>query len=60
MVDKAVEALKEQSPGAKVQGIAADFGKVEEVNALLKQLPEVDILINNVSIFRTKTNHRDP
>ncbi|RZS67111.1 SDR family NAD(P)-dependent oxidoreductase [Pseudobacter ginsenosidimutans] len=53
-VDKAVEELKAKVPGSKVEGIAADFGKVDEVNALLKQLPEVDILINNVSIFEPK------
>ena len=53
-VDKAVEELKAKVPGSKVEGIAADFGKVDEVNALLKQLPEVDILINNVSIFGPK------
>lgn len=53
-VDKAVEQLKERVPGAKVSGIAADFSKVNEVDALLKQLPEVDILINNVSIFEPK------
>lgn len=53
-VNKAVEELKAKVPGASVAGIAADFAKVEEVNDLLKQLPEVDILINNVSVFEPK------
>jgi NAD(P)-dependent dehydrogenase (short-subunit alcohol dehydrogenase family) len=53
-VDKAVAQLKELVPGAKVSGIAADFSKVNEIDALLAQLPEVDILINNVSIFEPK------
>lgn len=53
-VDKAVAQLKEQVPGAKVSGIAADFSRVKEIDALLAQLPEVDILINNVSIFEPK------
>ena len=53
-VDRAVAQLKELVPGAKVSGIAADFSKVNEIDALLAQLPEVDILINNVSIFEPK------
>lgn len=53
-VDKAVAQLKELVPGAKVSGIAADFSRVNEIDALLAQLPEVDILINNVSIFEPK------
>src|SRR4051794_23273256 len=53
-VDKAVEALKQQVPGANVAGVAADFSKADEVQNILKQLPSVDILINNVSIFEPK------
>jgi NAD(P)-dependent dehydrogenase (short-subunit alcohol dehydrogenase family) len=41
-------------PGADVSGIAADFSKADDVNNLLTQLPEVDILINNVGIFEPK------
>lgn len=50
----AVEALKQLVPGANVSGLAADFGKVEEVNDLIKNLPEIDILINNAGIFEPK------
>lgn len=50
-VVKAVEKLKKEVPNASVEGIAADFAKVEEVNALLKKLPEVDILVNNIGIY---------
>jgi NAD(P)-dependent dehydrogenase (short-subunit alcohol dehydrogenase family) len=49
-VQEVVAALQKTFPG-KVSGIAADFGKKEEVEALIKQLPPVDILINNVGIF---------
>jgi NAD(P)-dependent dehydrogenase (short-subunit alcohol dehydrogenase family) len=41
-------------PGTQFRGIAADFSKVDEVNALLAALSEVDILINNVGIFEPK------
>ncbi len=50
-VDEAVSELKKLVPGAKVSGIAADFSKVDEVNHLISQIPEIDILINNAGIF---------
>jgi NAD(P)-dependent dehydrogenase (short-subunit alcohol dehydrogenase family) len=50
-VDKAINKLKSSTGNAKVSGIAADFSKVDEVNKLIGQLPEVDILINNVATF---------
>lgn len=53
-VNATIEKLKAEIPNSEVTGIAADFGKVEEVNALLAQLPEIDILINNAGIFEPK------
>ncbi len=53
-IKEAVAQLKTLVPDAKVSGIAADFSKVEEIDHLLKQLPEVDILINNTGIFEPK------
>jgi NAD(P)-dependent dehydrogenase (short-subunit alcohol dehydrogenase family) len=53
-LDKAVKELKELVPNANVNGIAADFSKKSEVENLLNELPEVDILINNVAIFEPK------
>lgn len=53
-VDKAVDELKNLTGSKDVSGIAADFSKLEDVNALLKQLTEVDILINNTGIFEPK------
>ena len=50
-VDAAIASLQKENITGKVSGIAADFSKVEEVNALIAQLPAVDILINNVAIF---------
>lgn len=46
--------LMEELPGTHFRGIAADFSKVEDINALLVELPQVDILINNVGIFEPK------
>lgn len=53
-VKAAVEKLKSSVPNTNVSGIAADFSKVEDIDRLLKQLPEVDILINNAGIFEPK------
>lgn len=53
-VDEAVQRLKDLVPGADVSGRAADFSKVEEIDALLRAIPSVDILVNNVGIFEPK------
>ena len=49
-----VEKLKSLVKGADVSGLAADFGNAEEVNTLIKSLPDIDILINNAGIFEPK------
>ena len=53
-VAAAVNELKQLVSGADVSGLAADFSKVEEVNTLIAQLPEIDILVNNAGIFEPK------
>lgn len=53
-VDRIVTDLKSKFPGADVSGFPADFAKKEEVEKLIGQLPEIDILINNVGIFDPK------
>lgn len=53
-IKKAVEKLKQEFPQSQVSGIPADFSKNEEVDAILKQLGDVDILINNVGTFELK------
>lgn len=53
-IDSAIEKLKSETGSNKVTGIQADFSMVKDVNQLLKVLPEVDILINNVGIFEPK------
>jgi NAD(P)-dependent dehydrogenase (short-subunit alcohol dehydrogenase family) len=53
-IDEAIARLKKEVPGAKVSGVPADFSKAAEVDALLKAVPDVDILINNAGIFEPK------
>ena len=50
----AVEKLAHEVPGATVDGIAADFAEPEQVERLCAELPDVDILINNVGLFDLK------
>ncbi|MDQ7734927.1 SDR family oxidoreductase [Halomonas sp. SpR1] len=50
-VDDAIAAIKKATPNAKVEGVAADLGTAEGCQALIKQQPSTDILINNVGIF---------
>ena len=51
-VDAAVRKL--EGTGAKVRGIAADVSTAAGCKALVADLPEVDILINNAGIFEPK------
>src|ERR1700744_3761986 len=53
-VNKSVESLKNETRNENIKGIAADFSDKQQVDALIGQLPEVDILINNVGIFEPK------
>jgi NAD(P)-dependent dehydrogenase (short-subunit alcohol dehydrogenase family) len=38
----------------EVSGVIADFTKPAQIAELIKQVPQVDILINNVAIFEPK------
>ena len=51
-----VQALKVQAKQSQgtVEGIAADLGTVEGCVELFSQLPNVDILVNNLGIFEVK------
>jgi NAD(P)-dependent dehydrogenase (short-subunit alcohol dehydrogenase family) len=53
-VDAALEKLRQQNRGAEFTGVAADLGAASGVDALLKEVPSVDILVNNLGIFEVK------
>ena len=50
-VDAAVDRLRAAVPAAQVRGIAADVADDQGAAALLAELPDVDILVNNLGIF---------
>ena len=53
-VDAAMMAIRSQVRRAKVDGIVADFSSVAGAEAVIAELPSVDVLVNNVGIFEPK------
>jgi NAD(P)-dependent dehydrogenase (short-subunit alcohol dehydrogenase family) len=53
-VSQAVKQLQSEVAGARVQGIAADLSGAAGCAELVRQLPLVDILVNNLGIFEPK------
>jgi len=53
-VDATVQKLKAETGNQNIHGLVADFSDVGQVNNLISQLPDIDILINNVGIFEPK------
>lgn len=53
-VKAAVRDITAEHPTAKVRGIAADLATPEGADTLFRELPAVDILINNLGIFEPK------
>jgi len=53
-VEKAVAQIKSETSNDKVSGIVADFSNAESIKNLISELPQVEILINNVAIFEPK------
>ncbi|OKS84772.1 SDR family NAD(P)-dependent oxidoreductase [Mucilaginibacter polytrichastri] len=53
-VNAAVEKIIAETGNSEVTGVVADFAVPQQIAALIAQIPEVDILINNVAIFEPK------
>ena len=53
-VKKAKDRLLAEVPGAQIETVAADLSTAKGVEALLRAVPESDILVNNVGIFEPK------
>jgi NAD(P)-dependent dehydrogenase (short-subunit alcohol dehydrogenase family) len=53
-VNHAIEQLKKETGNENIKGIIADFSDKTQVQNLIDQLPEVNILVNNVGIFEPK------
>jgi NAD(P)-dependent dehydrogenase (short-subunit alcohol dehydrogenase family) len=53
-VDAAMATLAQIVPGATLRGVAADLSTADGAAALIAEVPQVDILINNVGIFEPR------
>jgi NAD(P)-dependent dehydrogenase (short-subunit alcohol dehydrogenase family) len=53
-VATALQNLRQLVKGADVRGVSADLGTAQGVAAFLQQVPEADILVNNLGIFEIK------
>jgi NAD(P)-dependent dehydrogenase (short-subunit alcohol dehydrogenase family) len=51
----AIQSLHKNVPHAKIEGIPGDLGHKKGCAALVRQLREVDILVNNLGIFEPKS-----
>jgi NAD(P)-dependent dehydrogenase (short-subunit alcohol dehydrogenase family) len=53
-VTAAVAGLQADVPSASIRGVAADLGGAEGCNEVIRRVPDLDILVNNVGIFEPK------
>ena len=53
-VARAVNELLAKHKGAQIHGVAADLGTAAGVAHFTRQVPETDILVNNLGIFEVK------
>jgi NAD(P)-dependent dehydrogenase (short-subunit alcohol dehydrogenase family) len=53
-LDDAIARITRDNPKAQLQSVTADLSKVEGVEAVATQFPDVDILVNNVGAFEAK------
>ena len=54
-VDEALKALKGKYPNAQSHGIVADVGAEAGIQKVVRELPFVDVLVNNAGIFIPET-----
>ena len=50
-VDAAVQRIRQAVPGAEVSGVAVDLATAAGAESLLRECPQVDVLVNNLGIF---------
>jgi NAD(P)-dependent dehydrogenase (short-subunit alcohol dehydrogenase family) len=51
-VDKALAEIREEMPDAKLEAFAGDLAEAAVAEQLVQRFPEVEILVNNLGIFR--------
>ncbi len=59
-VGSTVDRLRRELSGATIDGIAADLSSGDGCQVLIGQLPDVDVLVNNLGIFEPKPFEQIP
>jgi NAD(P)-dependent dehydrogenase (short-subunit alcohol dehydrogenase family) len=59
-VEASARRIEDYVPGAVVRGVAADLGTAEGVERLVREVPDVDVLVNNVGIFAPQAFEQIP
>ena len=52
--DGTTEKLKKSFPKSQVFAVHGDFLEENQVDEIIKKLPDIDILINNVGIYKSQ------
>lgn len=50
-VTEAVDKLRQQVPGARVEGVTADLSTADGAAVMIAACPQADILVNNLGVF---------
>lgn len=53
-VEATIKKLKDETGNQNIEGLVADFSDSKQIENLIQQLPDIDILVNNVGIFEPK------
>jgi NAD(P)-dependent dehydrogenase (short-subunit alcohol dehydrogenase family) len=53
-VNQAIGKIQAEVAKAELKGVAADLGTAEGVARIIRQVPQADILVNNLGIFEVK------
>lgn len=53
-VTEAIAKIQHSHPEAKVSGVVADLGTQEGIKQLFAEVPQIDILVNNLGIYEPK------
>jgi NAD(P)-dependent dehydrogenase (short-subunit alcohol dehydrogenase family) len=51
-VTAAIERIAKKNPKVNIRGVAGDLGTAKGVEDFVRQIPEADILVNNLGIFQ--------
>lgn len=59
-VDSSLASIRQQVPQAKLEGVALDLGAAAGCEALIRRIPQLDILVNNLGVFEPKPFEQIP